>query len=302
MSIVGVDLVDEPGGRTGEQNEKYDRTYKILFVVLCSDINDDPHYVLSNFAYGGSSLPIGQQYPSDTKAYCISRSAEYQSRCQVGTGVGCLYKFTATYGPWNPLENLENPLDKPVLPIIEGQTFEHPIFVDKDGNPIVNSAGDPYDPPLTEEVVHLVIRFSKNYATLPAFFGYSNYINNATWQTFAAYMVKFNIPRAEELPSQYLASTYWKFDFEFEVNPETWLRKVPNVGFNQLVSGTLKPILIGGQPPTIPQFLNSSGAVLTPPVTHTNLIINTFHTRQETDFNTVFASFPTDLFAVYASP
>ena len=68
-----------------------------------------------------------------------------------------------------------------------------------------------------------------------------------------------------------------------------------------LVSGTPQPILIGGQPATTPVFLNGSGVPLTPPVTHTNLVINTFHCRNEIDFNTVFPTWPSNVFANYSN-
>jgi hypothetical protein len=301
MSITNIDLSSEPGSRSASIDSKKVTSYRYVFTVISDNKNDDGSYIRNNlsFPYPSTPLQIGTVHPVDANAYCTAIEASFAS---IVEGTGAMWNATVTYGEWNPFTMVENPLDAPVLPVIEGQVFEYVADKDKDGNPIVNKASDPFDPPVVTEKTHLFFRFSKNYATLPAVFHYSNYINSDTWQNFGPYYIKFNLPRAQELPSQYLGSTYWKVDFEFEYNPDTWLTKLENKGYRQYVGGVQKQILVDGQPTTVPIYLDSSGVALTYPVTSANIVELTFHGRFETAFNSLFSDFPTDLFATYVIP
>jgi len=56
--------------------------------------------------------------------------------------------------------------------------------------------------------------------------------------------------------------TYFRVTYRVQFNPATWDRFVLDIGFNQLVAGVRVPILVKGEPPTLPQLL-SNGVALT---------------------------------------
>lgn len=301
MSITGVDLSSEPGSRKCSINAKRETEYTYVFTVESDNFLDDSKYIRDNLSYPYPSTPlrIATVHPADTNAFCIGIDPEFVAR--TGDG-GALWKATVRYGVWEPFEYVENPLDAPILPLMEGTTKSKVFSKDKDGNPIVNKAGDGYDPPVEREVPREIYRFRIRTAAKPTWLAYKGYINSSAWQGFASYTVRFMVSRSEQIYSQYLGSTYYETEVEFHVDEDTHLANLPNQGFRQLVSGNLQPILVNGQPATAPVWLDSSGAALMPPITSSNFVINTFHVDKEVDFNSIFSFFPTDVFGVYTGP
>lgn len=295
-------------GHSVDQNEKFESTYTVVFQVASDTLTDGPKTIIADLSTIG--VKVGKPYNviydgvAEMDAGAICRSLSVRNTSQ---GPEPLWEVTATFGPWDPIESVQNPLNELVLPTIETITIPKPVYFDSAGKPLLNTAGE-----VTEAegaTSHTVMRFSQNYATLPAIFPYVNYINNATWQGFAPFVVKFNAARAEELTSQFLASTYWRVDYEFEANGDLnnsgaitgWLSVVLNAGYYQKVGGVLKPCLVNGQPVSTPVPLDASGVQIGVP-SFSNVQYNTYHVLQEIDFNTIFTAFPTNLFAVYPYP
>ena len=301
--IYDIDLSDVGGSLSASQDAKWVTGYKYVFTVLTNNGADDAYYIRRNISYPYPSTPItvGTVHPNDANAYVTGIEVDFVSTIRNNGFNGAMWTATVTYGEFNPLEMVENPLNMPVYPSKTSQIVERVADVDKDGNPIVNAVGDPYDPPLMTKHTIQIYRFTKNYATLPGYLSFEGYINNATWQGFDPFTVEFSSANYDELPSQYLGHTYFKVDFEMAVDRKTWLAKLPNYGYRQKIggSGNPVPIIVGGQPATTPQFLSATGAYVAPPITSSNLVINTFHYRDETDFGAAFTDFPVNLFANY---
>lgn len=288
-------------GAGGERNEKFEPGYRVDFKVLASG-TDCPKAILDGLS-SSYNLTIGKPYNlgsfgvSDSDAGAILKSISVD---RVTQGPISTWKATVSWGIFDPLVDVQNPLNDPVMPVLESVVTPKYAVSDKDGNACLNTAGEPFEP-FEIEQTHWVTRFSKNYAALPAYWAYLDYINNATWQGFAAYYVKFNSMRCTQESSTYLASTYYKVDFEFEYKPDTWLFQVLNAGYYQKVSGALRPCTFQGQPVSKPWPLDSSGVQIAVPTTG-NAIFKNFHIRNEVDFVSTFTDFPADLFAVQAYP
>ncbi len=96
---------------------------------------------------------LGDSHPWDTWTYVI------RLRTAVADESPFVFRVTVEY------REIRNPLDEP--PIIEwlsASTME-PIDTDIDGNPILTSSDEPFDPPPTEEFYDLILRASYNVAT-----------------------------------------------------------------------------------------------------------------------------------------
>lgn len=295
-------------GHSVDQNEKFESTYVVTFKVISDTATDGPKTLISDLSSIG--VQIGKPYDvvydgvpeSDAGAICRNLSVR-----NVTQGPELTWEVTATFGPWDPITCVQSPLDEAVVPTAETVTIPKPVYFDNAGKPLLNTAGEPTE--AEGATAHVIFRFAQNYASLPAVLQYTNYINNATWQGFAPYTVKLNAVRAEEPTSQFLASTYWRLEYEFEWNGDLdntgavtgWLTVALNAGYYQKVSGALKPCLVNGQPVSTPVPLDASGVQIGVP-SFSNVQYNTYHVLQEIDFNSIFTAFPTNLFAVYPYP
>lgn len=178
--------------------------------------------------------------------------------------------------PENPL--LEEPEEE-----WGANAYERPVDQDSSGNPICNTAGDPFDPPPMRDDSRLVLTITRNEATAdPALSReYGDTVNNATFYGAAAGKVKLKSRTARKVPFEGLpAGHYFKVTYVFEFNEDGWQKRLLNVGFRQLVSGNLVPIYMGTQLATSPCLLNSSGALTATPY------FRTFDVYRSKDFGT----------------
>lgn len=134
-----------------------------------------------------------------------------------------------------------------------GSTITIPVFKDKDGADIVNSAKDPLEG-AEKESSEFSLTLTKCYADLawsPIAAAQSNTVNNATWNSSPArtWKVAFKSASKKEATSSSADSTqpYWETTWEFVYRAETWDFKPWDVGFNQLVDSAGNPTSSGTQ-------------------------------------------------------
>jgi hypothetical protein len=176
---------------------------------------------------------------------------------------------------------------------IEGQVFRQVIDLDINGNPLVNTAGDPYDPGIEIDQERAIIKIEQNLQTFPGFaLAYANYLNlNPIWG-LAAKTVKQAVPliTRDYHPA---CGRYYKLAVNFDYDPNGWQSKPLNQGFRQLVSGVQRQILdAAGLPISSPLPLDANGKVLTPPVNPSNIIINAYDVYKTVDFSGVYSFGP----------
>lgn len=264
MGIVSVKEQFE--GRDTSQGIKRERTYKRVFDVL----TDDPR--TGGFAVRAAlGIVIGDPYQlgvdgvdawaeGDTGAFATS------IRAAVSSDDGRTWRAEVDYGPYDP-ETTTSPLDEPEEVSWDGVTFEVPVDYDADGTAIVNSAGDPYDPPVIREddrpvltIVRNELEFDPDLSDL-----YRGSTNSATFFGRAAGTVKMLPIRAQRLWSANLQLNngfYWRVTYTFHINKDGWKKKLLDQGYQEVVSGNRKKILVDGLPVSSPQLLNGSGAKL----------------------------------------
>jgi len=139
MSVTSVEPIND--NRSG--NEVYNeadgtsvKTSRKAWRVHTSSNTDDEHDVLAS-----ALLPkIGTAHSGDANSRCIGRQCNPESHGQKRQWI-----FVADYSNKYAIE--ENPLNDPAKTEWSTETFQTPIWEDVDGNGIVNSAGDPFDPP-----------------------------------------------------------------------------------------------------------------------------------------------------------
>ena len=155
-----------------------------------------------------------------------------------------------------------------------GGTSTVPLYLDKDGVAITNSAGDPLEG-LEREREEVAWSLVKCYETdLDFAFAalVAGYINNNTWAGRAAKTVKCYLKSAKKQSISRLDGAadgqtldYIEAHWEFRYDPDTWTCKPWDVGFMEKVGGERKTIVGNdGKPVKQPVALNNDGTKKTP--------------------------------------
>lgn len=170
-------------GRRGGDNLDRKRDYVRVFEVQTSDPDDDP-----TVAGGTSLLPRnGEPHPSDAYAVMVDIDADQSSESPYLWQVTCRYssdlgqpsqqREALAYDPFGaPGENPgyttssgggqvtrdPDPRNRPAVFEVDWEQTTEVLMWDVNGDPIVNSAGDRFDPPPTVERSYPVITITKN--------------------------------------------------------------------------------------------------------------------------------------------
>jgi hypothetical protein len=119
---------------------------------------------------------IGTAHPNHANCKCSSREAKPES-----AGQKLHWIVTAEYSTkW---DIAENPLDDPAITEWSTETYQTIVERDIDGNGIINSAGDPFDPPAEKDDSRWTSVTRKNVATnVPDWmFAYQDAVNSDSY-------------------------------------------------------------------------------------------------------------------------
>lgn len=193
-----------------------DESTRVFDVIFDSAANSSNAKSAAAEALG---LPaMYEEYPDDAWRYVASRRSRRTGplRCQV----------TVNY------DSEPDPLSQyPEYSWDFGSSSE-PIDHDYSGNPILNSAGESFDPPIMTDVYDLTLRYRRNEASYsaPVAEAYIGAVNTAAFLGFAAGKVKCT--KFAGTQARAAALTYWVVDYEFIVRvSDFWKRKILDEGF-----------------------------------------------------------------------
>lgn len=258
MAVISVEELR--AGRSSSHDETFQRTYTRLFRVL----TDDPH--TGGFAVRAAlGFTVGAQYQvgtpgtdpwaeSDTGAFCTAIRAECVED-------GCEWTVTAEYGPWTPKN--ENPLLDPEELEYGGAQFERVIDFDINGDPICNSAGDWFDPPVTIDDSRPTFTVTRNEGTFDRARARQmrDKLNAALFYDYAPGTVKCGFITGQRLWHAAIGF-YYKVRYPFDVNEDGWDRTILDQGYRYLSGSQRKQILVDGSPATSPVPLDGAGGQL----------------------------------------
>ncbi|MFO0960850.1 MAG: hypothetical protein U0800_26000 [Isosphaeraceae bacterium] len=209
----------------------------------------------SGFAIG-ASYATGEAGEADFFSFCIGIDARVEVEDVKGA-----YLVTAQYGPWEPCG--EDPTLNPVEVEIDHADFER--IVDEDvesGEAIVNSAGDPFDPPVTADDSRMILTFTRNEQDYDANLAdeVRDTLNAGGWRRFGEGTVKAKAPKATRLFHP-LIGWYWRVTYTFHVNRDGWDRKILDAGMRQKASGGGQSVILSKDkmPVSTPVPLDGSG-------------------------------------------
>lgn len=283
--------------RSREWSDDDQRMTKALrvYLVKCSDkINDTPDVA-------ALACPAPGSYWSASRPDLRVTNRDVKELDDAPADGGTLYEATIDYATKSgDLDQRdENPLDRKLIVRLSHDSFEEPVNLAKvppigaentNGTPITlewkfgkkvcTSSGEPYDPTVTDEYRDPVLTFNKNLPYLP--FNYAlewvNVINSAdfnftyrgrtyTVPKWCAWIYDItNDPRTEN------DVDYEECQLVMRLRKDTWIRKIVDEGFYQLVDNDnrRKPIRDkNGDPVFKPALLDGRGKPMSanqPPV------------------------------------
>lgn len=170
-------------------------------------------------------------------------------------------------------EENEDPLDRPPRISIDREQFEIPVFEDREGEAILNSAGDPYIDPIVWPASRKRYNVVYNAAAIPTWHddlegktndGNVTITKGATAKTYDEDQLLYMPGPISDLKEEN-GVAYMEIGFSLLVKRETWTVRMLDNGYQYLDSGTKKVIVIEGDRPTDPQLLDGSGGLLASP-------------------------------------
>ena len=258
---------EDPSGRTA-QNTKGARTYQRKFKLRTTTQADGPFAVGSN-----GSLPIiGNAHPEDANAFCISLQVE-------NTSPWAGWTVTANYSDERTID--DTPTDDAASISWGSEQFQKPAVFDLSGKLIVNSAGDPFDPPAMMDDSRRVVTVEKNLAVVPSWIlDYQDAVNN---DVFSVDGISIGIGKAKMQnvtvsPRQRRnGTTFRTVTFTIHLQRDGWLLDILDAGFRRKVSGGRDNIKNSGdgESPTAPVPLDGNGQPIDDP-TPTNCVFLQF--------------------------
>lgn len=278
-----------------------------VFEVHVNDQSHDDQYILQ-LGQSASPDPIPADlaaHPTNAALFCKSRVA----RQQTGEGVAAnCWLVTCEYD--NSLseedaeDSQETPLERRVKFHIEFSSATKVLDRREDGIPIVNTVGDPFDPPLDDEDDRFVLVAKKNYAAsdlnslMQLMADYRNSVNSDTFRGLPPGSWRFVVPQMTELQSENGVEFYtvsWRFEAkdEYEISdpstvegsPEPWDRVVLNTGYNALTEANMddtKHALLDKEP----RKLKADGTVFEESDSP-NYYYRTFKTKKRRPFSAI---------------
>jgi hypothetical protein len=274
VGIQSVTII--PRGRSGEVNNLYQATRKVTLRVLTTSSTVGANEVLAAVDPVTSLAvpPIGHAY--NLGGVEIINGCRVQKLTATEEGEDAQsWLVEVDYGPYDGNTFGNDPTAWPITVSFGGTQVEETRTYDRNGNPIVNSAGDPFAEPVTIERSRSTITIERrelvHYSAGPPASGfsltlaqtYSDTVNQFTWNGFAAGTCRMGTIMTSG-PPQYDAVNddyFYTVIYPVFLNRDGWARKLLDQGFAYLDgSNKLRQVLgSDGQASKEPVLLDGTG-------------------------------------------
>ena len=265
---MGVENVMESFSGTGGGVSNNGRKARRVFTIMLDGA--DEFYQAGTVARQASGVPrYGELYPNDAGLRCTQINAEALT--------SSFFKITCNYTTFNYSAaddpRIQHPCDQPAKITSRGTVITVPFDVayDDEGElkvPIVNSAGEPFDPPLIKAVYISTWSITKNANSFSDRVAEEvrDSTNSSPYRGYEAGTCLMVAYDATEIITP--AYTYFEVQAEIQKRSEGWLRRVLDQGYRKKVKaedGTIEYEVItdkGGVPLSQPSKLDGDGGVL----------------------------------------
>lgn len=267
MAVISITEQGPARGGTVERN--WVRTYTRTFQVLTDDRYDSTLTIRAALPVdigdvyrtyeSETGLPDSPLREEDTGSFC-SRIA---IRCISDDFLQ--WEAVCDYSPFDSNQTPANPIDWPIRISWGNATYQLAADRDRNGDPILNTAGLRFEPPLVVDGNRPILRIVRNEPFFdPAIAAqFSDAVNEfaffgedpKTWKC-KPILAELEFNRDCGTADGY----YYVVTYEFEYNRETWVQHVLEQGLRELdSSGNRVPITENGLPVTEPVPLDADG-------------------------------------------
>jgi len=271
--VSAIELMGE-GTRELHWHVMQGRSYQRKFRVLTNGQFMGPAMVINQFGtlYGDLYTPSYNAAEADPFAYVQSLDVEPDGE----DGIGWI--ITVGYGWYDPNNAGGGPAQNPLLmPIDVSWDFrdhETVLDVDQSGNAVLNTAGDPYDPPIVIDDPRLVLTVVRNEATFNVGWAltYRNAVNSDPFAGFPPLCCKvLNISSKNQWHQDQGWYSQTNYQFEF-ISPQVdydsqygFRKRIISQGYRAISVVTGKPyhVTFKGVPVNSPVLLDKNGYLLT---------------------------------------
>lgn len=267
MAVVSIDEIhDGRDGETSSAKGRAARRYTRVWMVTTNNRFDEAAVV--NAAMAAAGHAIGAVYPYDSGARLVKRIPRGDTKSKF------LWWVTGTY---ETSTLAENPLNDAIEIQWKTKPFRRPYTQDRFGDAILNSAGDPYDPPWEGDDDIWEVSVRRNLAAVPSWIiAYRRSVNSdaITLDGIAvdpgyAKLTSISIGKWEERNG----TAFRVVEFLIQVRDDApWVASILDAGTRELSAfdeNERLPITDKGRRVTAPVPLNGSGFKLDNPTPST---------------------------------
>ena len=249
-------------------NDRGSRSYTRSFRLSTTAKTETAYDVGSH-----ASLPdIGEAHPDDANAFCTTLSVDPTDPWKGWT-------VTAQYSDQRTLA--EDPTNDAAVITWGSEQFQRVAAFDRNGDAIVNSAGDPFDPPNMMDDSRRVVTVQKNLAVVPTWIlDYQDAVNSDSFTvdgvTVGIGLAKMQSVTVGEVQRRN-GTVFRSVTFTIHLQRDGWLLAPLDAGFRELnYAGDLVNIKNPGDDelPGAPVPLDGSGAALANPSVSTCVFLS----------------------------
>lgn len=233
-STLGIVWVHEKHEAwSGSRNDKGDYEFSRAFDVLTQTRNVGPFQVLlAEDPATGLAVPgdFDDYHAGDDTlsfAFVKSKNAKRDSQQPL------LWQVDVKYSSATDIQQrqvAENPLDRPPVYSWDNTTYQKVAFKDKDGNPVVNSAGERFSPLPEMDDCRPVLRVERNEASFneARAIDYQDAVNTDMFRGFDPGQAK--VAKITGSTAFENSVHYWKVTYEIHFRREGWTLEVLDEG------------------------------------------------------------------------
>jgi hypothetical protein len=259
MSVVGSSVYELNDGRSAKESLNAAATATRVFRCETSSANDNGGNVL---AYTGFPQFI-DTLPGFPMLICVDRDARPNGDADHPKFWLATFRYETFRGD-DATQQPENPIDRDPKVSWGGDQFETPAIQDiVTGNAILNTAGDPFDPPKMIDDSRLVVTVDYALASVPTWIlDYRNSVNAA------AFTIEGIAVGIKEAKLSDVTVSAWEWDKTYRhrkvrltlhLNDKDWRSRPLNEGLHEIKDGKKQRVLINGHEAAQPVPLDING-------------------------------------------
>lgn len=232
MGIVSVNRLSSGGGVSSYDQLTYTEVYRVI-----SDSATELSSAIRVADDGSTAIPsLGDAYSGNSSAFCSEISPTQQEDSRLHWLVAVTYSTPQSQddaggGGGSDPTTFDDRISW------GSRVIQVPVEVDRAGLPIVNAAGDKFDPPPVKDKYLLEVSISTNQSTYTGIESknYVGKINDASvaftgWTAAAGTLLCADIQAQNKYKNNY---EYYEVTYVFVYDPDTWVLTLLNAGFNE---------------------------------------------------------------------